>query len=106
MKTAQERLTLMHQRAAALLRKKDKVRLSIWGGVSALLLLCLISQTAVLGTAGSVIAQGTSAASSLLAEETGGYVLAAVAAFMAGVILTVLLTRRRRQKKRNENGGQ
>ena len=99
MRSSEERIRLMHQRAAGLQRKKDRERLITAGGISTVLFAVLISLTFYLqGLTGYIGDQFT--ASSLLSDSAGGYVLVAVIFFMTGVLISVLLIRYQRKKHR------
>lgn len=97
MRSNEERIRLMHQRAAGLQRKKDRGRLITAGAISTALFSVLFSLTIYLqGLTGYMDGQFT--ASSLLAESAGGYVLTAVVFFMLGVLISAAIIRYRRKK--------
>ena len=85
MRTDQERIALLHQRAAEIREKRERAKTRAWGAAPLALLLCLLNLTAAALKGGHGISAETAAASSLLAESAGGYVLTVVAAFMLGV---------------------
>ena len=85
MRTEQERLSLMHEKAAMYRKKRDRAELRAWGGAAAGLSLCLLALSASVLGPGHGISAETETASSLLKESAGGYVLTAVVAFMLGV---------------------
>ena len=93
MRTSEERLKLLHERADEMQRQRDALRLKLTGGASGVLAVCLISLLAVFGKSGHGITESGYAGTSLLSESAGGYVLVAVIAFAVGVVLTVMLTR-------------
>ena len=104
MKSNEERIRLMHERAAGIQKKKDARLLLTTGGVSAALFAVLLSLTIYLqGLTGYIGDQFT--ASSLLSESAGGYVLVAVAFFMLGALISVLLIRYQRRKHRLNDPG-
>ena len=97
MRSNEERIRLMHERAAGLQRKKDKGILLTAGVISAALFAVLLSLTFYLqGLTGYIGGQFT--ASSLLSEGVGGYILVAVIFFMLGVLISAILIRYQRRK--------
>lgn len=104
MRTAEERLALLHRRAAALRRKRDRRALRSWGAATAGLLAALIGLTVLLDPVAHGLGQSGSTGATLLSEGAGGYVLVGVIAFMAGVALTAALIRRGKKTRfRQEN---
>lgn len=104
MRTAEERLALLHRRANLLKKKKELALLRVLGCASGGLAVCLLALLALLGQSGHDIAVSGYAATSLLSEHAGGYVLAAVIAFALGVVVTVLLRRYRGRDKPDSSG--
>ena len=99
MRSSEERIRLMHERAAGLQRKKDRGGLITAGGISTVLFATLLILTLYLqGLTGYVGDQFT--ASSLLSNSAGGYVLVGVIFFMLGVLISVALIRYQRRKHR------
>ena len=97
MRSNEERIRLMHQRAAGIQREKDRGRLITAGVISTALFVVLLSLTIYLqGLTGYLGGQFT--ASSLLSDSAGGYVLVAVIFFMLGVLISVILIRYQRRK--------
>ena len=101
MKSAEERLALMHQRAQMLERKRNRAILLVSGGSGTVLALCLLGLMRLFTAPLAGDAKGLFTGSSLLSESAGGYVLAAVLAFMAGVGVTALCLKRRRQPRQS-----
>ena len=99
MRSAEERLVRMHERAAAIKKKEDKSRLRILGSLSAGLMICLVAVTQQLQSMQHEIYTGRAAGTSLLDDSVGGYVLAAVIAFIAGVAITAVIYRYRNKVK-------
>ena len=97
MRTAEERLALLHRRAELLEKKKELALVRLLGGVSGSLAVCLLALFTLFGQGGHGIASSGYAATSLLSENAGGYVLAALIAFALGVVVTVMLHKRRRR---------
>ena len=96
MRSSDERIRLMHERAAELQRKKDRGRLITAGSISTALFAVLLSLTLYLqGLTGFMGSQFT--ASSLLSDSAGGYVLVAVIFFMIGVLISVILLQHQRR---------
>ena len=99
MRTDQERILIMHRRAALLIHQREKKTLILIGGACFCLSVLLAAVTAHLTALPYGMAGSDFTGASLLAESTGGYVLAAVIAFMAGVVITAALIRRRNHNK-------
>ena len=99
MRSAEERLVRMHERAAAIKKKEDKSRLRILGSLSAGLMICLAVVAQQLQSMHHEIYTGQAAGTSLLDDSVGGYVLAAVIAFIAGVAITAVIYRYRNKVK-------
>ena len=95
MRSAEERLTRMHERAEAIKRQEDKTRLRILGSFSAGLMVCFVIAMQQLQSMHHGILPGQNTGSSLLDDSAGGYVLAAVIAFIAGVVITAVIIRYR-----------
>ena len=94
MRTQDERIALLHKRAAEIERGRNRSRAACWGGISACLCILLIAvlyySEIIFHNAADMQMNG----SSLLGESAGGYILAAVIAFFAGVIITVVCYRK------------
>ena len=101
MRTAQERLALLHSRADFLKKKKALALMRVLGSISCCLAVCLLTLFALFGQSGHGIAAAGYGAASLLSENAGGYVLSAVIAFALGVVVTALLHRYRGRDKPN-----
>ena len=99
MRSAEERLARMHERAAVIKKQEDKSRLRILGSLSAGLMICLVFVTQQLQSMHQEIYTGQAAGTSLLDDSVGGYVLAAVIAFIAGVVITAVIYRYRNKVK-------
>ncbi len=99
MRTDQERIALLHRRAAQLKRQEEKKALALWGSVSVFLFMLLTAFTVRMTALPRTPGGGDYTGASLLAESTGGYVLAAVIAFMAGVIITVVIVKKQKNRK-------
>ena len=99
MRSTEERLTRMHERAAAIKRQEDRSRLQILGSLSAGLMICLVIAVQQLQSMHHGILSGQSTGSSLLDDSAGGYVLAAVIAFIAGVAITAVIYKYRNKVK-------
>ena len=97
MRTAQQRLLCMHERAAQLSLRRERAAARAWGGISAALSACLLGLAAVF-PAGHGLGHTAFAGASLLSEAAGGYVLAAVLAFLAGAAVAVYVQRRKRPR--------
>lgn len=103
MRTAEERLALLHRRADLLEKKKELALLKALGGVSGSLAVCLLALFTLFGQGGHGIASSGYAATSLLSEHAGGYVLAALIAFALGVVVTVALIRHGKKETGKDN---
>lgn len=95
MKTARERITMLHKRAAELERQKRKTQMAVWGSASACLSLFLFMMVWQAGNISCPVINSPYMGSSMLGENVGGYVLVAVVAFAAGVVITVILRKYR-----------
>lgn len=101
MRTGEQFLCGVHERAATLRRAREKRRTAAWSALCVALTMLLTLETVTPHTPGTGMMTGAS----LLAAETGGYVLTAVIAFMAGVAITVLLKRKQQRKPMEEENG-
>lgn len=99
MRSEEERLIRMHERAAAIKRQEDKSRLRILGSLSAVLLICLGVAMQQLQSMQHEVLSDQNTGSSLLGDSAGGYVLAAVIAFIAGVAITAVIYKYRNKVK-------
>lgn len=109
MKTGEERIALLHSRAAVLKRRRDKRILILSGICSVLLFMTLISMTIGRTSISIMGLDGQMTGSSLLSESAGAYVLVAVVSFSAAVIVTMLClrwNRKNREINNNENRGE
>lgn len=95
MRSTEDRLTRMHERAAAIKKQEDKSRLRILGSLSAGLMACLVIVMQQLQSMHHEIYEGQTTGTSLLDDRIGGYVLAAVIAFTVGVAVTAVIFRYR-----------
>ena len=105
MRSYDERLGRLRQRARALRRRQTKTALLVSGGFGSALLVLLAVFTVQVSGAPSAITGSGFAGSSLLSENTGAYVLTAVLAFMAGAVVTILIRGRKEvgRKPKNES---
>ena len=88
-KTREQQIRLMHQRAEELSRFRDRITLSLTAFVSVGLTAgLLLLMPGLSGTSYRPVGDVYTAAS-LLDESFGGYIFAAVLAFMAGAAVTV-----------------
>lgn len=101
MRTAEERLALLHRRADLLEKKKELALVRLLGGTSGGLAVCLLALFTLFGQGGHGIASSGYAATSLLSEHAGGYVLAALIAFALGVVVTLLILRGKSRDRPN-----
>ena len=103
MRSTEERIARMHERAAELADRKDKVKLMASGLFSGLLMVCLVFLMLQLQHMHHPLISSGTTGSSMLSESAGGYVMVALAAFIAGVVLTAgiyhLKKRRKGEKK-------
>ncbi len=113
MRTAQERVEALHQRAEELAgRRRENAALVRLGTACGLLLACLTAL--VFGTehAHTGVSPGAYTGAAMLFESAGGYVLVAVIAFAVGAILTTAILRHRKtqgkqtvKSESNDQGG-
>lgn len=101
MRTAEERIEVLHSRAHALKMERNVAWMKGLGGASGTLALCLVVLLSVMGKGGHDISGSGYAGTSLLSDDAGGYVLVAVIAFAVGVAITAILIRYRRNDRRN-----
>ena len=98
MRTQDERIELLHMRAAEIEKERNRLRAAGWGSVSVCLCMLIVASLyyseSVFNNAVNTQLNG----SSLLGESAGGYVLAAVIAFFVGVVITVICYRQRKKK--------
>lgn len=101
MRTNEERIARLHERAGEIKKKREKNMLRAMGSVCCVLVLGLAGLVAHLGSGQHGITQGGLTGSSLLSDGTGGYVLVAVIAFAAGaaVALAARLYKEHHSKK-------
>ena len=91
MRSQEERVAALHQRAELLIRQTERRKLIGWGSASGLLLSALLTLL-IRGAKGAhAVVSGQMTGSSLLDSSMGGYVLVAVIAFSVGVILTAVI---------------
>ena len=98
MRTAEERITRMHERARQFKKKRDQMMLSALGSVSAMLGIALMLVTAYYSGWSQLGSDRQLKGSLLLGQSVGGYVLVAVLAFFVGVVVAVMI---RRYRNRN-----
>ena len=98
MRTTEERITLLHERARRLRKAREKRLLAASGGASLFLFAAFVRALYGLQLPSSGAGSGF-AGSSLLGDAAGGYVLVAVLFFMTGVAVTVIINRRVRKKE-------
>lgn len=106
MRSKEERISLIHTRAARIKRRQDKNIITGIGSLCAVLLILLSGMMNMLVTSSKLSdSTGMYAGSSLLDASAGGYVLTAIVAFMVGVIITVICKKyvKRKSLTREEN---
>lgn len=106
MRSNEERLQLMHDRADKLKRRQEGRKILMGGGAFSVLMIALtvfVAQVTVRvrGTAESIYA-----GASMFDVSTGGFVLIAVLAFMTGVVITVTVQKYRKKMKGSEQSEQ
>ena len=90
MRTAEERIDLLHKRAEEMKRGMQRRTEALWGTVSVFLLILAVTLTVHFTGGAHAVGGGGIAGSSLLSEDAGGYVLVGVITFALGVAVTVL----------------
>ena len=98
MRSSEERLMKMHERAADIKQRKYRTGTRMLGAVSAGLMACLVIMIQQVHSLHHGVMDNFSTGSSLLSDSVGGYVLIAVVVFFMGAILTVVIMRKRRQR--------
>lgn len=96
MRTAEERLEILHNRADQLIKKRETAWRRGLGGASGALAICLVALISVYEEGGHRITGSGYAGTSLLSESAGGYVIIAVIAFAVGVAVTAALIKYRK----------
>ena len=99
MRTIQERIEILHHRAAEIRKQKEKRKLTAAGCVSACLFVILAAFLAQTNGLAECVTENRFAGASMLSAGTGGYVLVAVLSFAAAVVITVICMK---WKKRNQ----
>ncbi len=102
MKTTEERLLKMHQRADEIKRHRELTGIGILGTLSGALLIGLIVVMQQTRGIHHTVITGQSTGSSLLSDSVGGYVLIAVIAFLAGTIITAVAIRSRNRGRQDQ----
>lgn len=105
MRSNEERIRLMHERAGEIRHRRKRVVLAVCEAVNLCLCVALIGVImAVSGQDAAGYADNPYVGASLLdASLAGGYILTALIAFMAGVITTVIIRKYRDEKTVPEN---
>ena len=96
--TAEERITSLHMRMAALKERQEKLERQKTAGLGmgcGILAVCLILLICSAGKGGPGGTASLYSGATMLFENAGGYVAIAVAAFTMGVIITVALLKKR-----------
>ena len=96
MRSDEERIRLMHERAHELKRRRDKMIMTASVALSSGLFMLLIGIIVRFAKPATGYTGSPYAGASLLdSSVVGGYVLTALIAFMAGVIITVVIRKYR-----------
>ena len=101
MRTNEERMRMLHERAAQLQKQSEKKSVYKVGSICAVLLIALVGIIGGLQGHPTELTQNGFAASSLLSQSAGGYVLVASIAFMLGVVITIAI-KKTMEKNSNE----
>ena len=91
MRTNEERMRMLHERAAQIQKQSEKQSAYKIGGICTVLLIALVGIIGGLQGHPTELVKGNFTASSLLAQSAGGYVLVAAIAFMLGVVVTIAI---------------
>lgn len=102
MRTEEQFLCGVHERAQTLRRAREKRRTAAWSAACAVLLVLLALETG----SPHALGMGALTGASLLGDTVGGYVLVAVLAFMAGVAITALLKAAQKRKHSPDEVGE
>lgn len=101
MRTQEERIKQLHERANEIEKRNDKIKTSGLGafcvGIIALLVTCIVGASRAFHSTAGIRMQGAS----LLDNSAGGYVLVAVLAFYVGIIITAIIIKKRNNKSKN-----
>lgn len=98
MKTAMERVEILHKKMCDRQRIKERRKTGALGAGSIILTLCLFFMLFHDGMVHSGGPSGLYSGSTMMFEEAGPYILLAIGAFMAGVVFVVLIKRHKRKK--------
>ncbi len=98
MRTNEERIALVHRRAEALQKRRDRARVALSGVFSAVLFVSLTAAMINLIGLSPIDSVDRFTGASLLSESAGGYVLVAVVSFFAAVIITTFAIKRQKKK--------
>ena len=101
MRTTDERIAALHERANKLKRERAKRTTIGWGSLSLVLLVTLIVINLHMNKLSHTFIDEQFAGTSLISDSKGEIVLVAVIAFMAGVVITTLI-RKSREKKQHK----
>ncbi len=104
MRSTEEKIARMHERAAELAHQEGRSRLIVSGLLSAFLMVCLLFMVLQMQHTRHMMISGQTTGSSLLSESAGGYVLVSVVAFFAGVVVTAGIYYFRKREKGEEDG--
>ena len=91
MRTAEERIAVLHKRTAELKRERDKKLTLCWGSISLMMFVSLIGLNMQMIRGPHTLMDEQFTGSSLISDSAGGQILIAVIAFMAGVVITTLI---------------
>ncbi len=106
MRSNEERLQMMHDRAHRLKCRREGRKLLLGGSVFSVLLIAMAVFTAQVTVRVRGVSESIYAGASMFDVSTGGFVLTAVLAFMAGVVITVTILKYRGKIKDSEQSEQ
>ena len=103
MMTAEEKVTVLHEKMAKRRQKREVQKTVVIGVASAVLAVNLILLAFSAGIAHGINAVNTYSGTLMLFDNVGAYVLIAIATFSAAVIITTLCMRYKRKKENPSN---
>ena len=101
MRQTEDRIKLMHLRAAQIKRKRDSIQTAVLGTVSLVLMVCLVTFMLLIGGSQHEIDGGMLTGSSMLDASIGGYVLVGVLSFAVAVSITLLCVKWRAKNRKD-----
>lgn len=103
MRTGEQRINKMHNRAEELQLIEERKNLALWSGSCLIIFGILLHQVIRYSGSPHEISISSMTGASLLDESVGGYLLIAILAFIAGTAITVFLIKRNNSEKKSQH---